>query len=107
MPSVTFIEFNGTEHTVAGEAGTSIMRLALDNGIPGIDGDCGGQRACATCRVIVGEAWRERVGPPVDDVEEALVDLAIAGQAGARLACQISLSDELDGVVIELPEAQF
>jgi 2Fe-2S ferredoxin len=107
MPKVTYIEFDGSEHPVEVEAGYSAMEGALRNGVPGIDGDCGGMAACATCHVFVDETWLDRVGPPVTEQETEMLGLATERKANSRLACQIELSPALDGLVLRMPEKQF
>jgi 2Fe-2S ferredoxin len=106
MGRVTYIEFNGTIHTVVIEDGTSLMRGAVSNGIPGIDADCGGSCACATCHVHVDAAWTTVVGAPASEAEAELLQLAPEVRDNSRLACQIKMRPELDGVVVHLPEAQ-
>jgi 2Fe-2S ferredoxin len=86
--------------------GVSLMEGAVSNGVRGIDGDCGGSRACATCHVHVDPAWLERVGGPASDEENELLQLAPEVAPDSRLACQIAMRPELDGVVVHLPEAQ-
>jgi 2Fe-2S ferredoxin len=105
MPQVTFIAFNGTPHTVQAPAGLSLMRAALDNNVPGIDGDCGGQCACATCHVFVAAEWAERTGPRTER-EDQMLGFAAELQASSRLACQIELTEALDGLVVSMPEGQ-
>ena len=106
MGRVIYIEFDGTEHTVELADGVSLMEGAVLNGIHGIDGDCGGSRACCTCHCHVDAAWLERVGPPASEGESELLALAPEVAADSRLACQIKMSPELDGVIIRLPESQ-
>ena len=106
MPTLTYIEFDGTEHTVNAELGASVMRGAIDHGVPGIDADCGGECSCATCHVIVNDEWMAAVGRP-DDTEEAMLDLNPEREANSRLSCQIEVSDALDGLVVKLPEFQM
>jgi ferredoxin, 2Fe-2S len=105
MPRVTYIEFDGTAHTVAAAEGSSLMQTAVDNGIPGIDADCGGACACATCHVYVEESWREQVGRP-DAIESSMLQLAEGRAENSRLSCQITLDDSLDGLTVRLPESQ-
>ena len=105
MPKVTFIEHDGTEHPVEAEDGLSVMRAAVDNGVPGIDADCGGQCACATCHVFVDEAWLERTGA-MGEQEESMLSFAAATQPNSRLSCQIEMTAALDGLVVRMPEAQ-
>ena len=105
MPQVTYIEHDGTEHRVEVEEGLSVMRGAVDNGVPGIDADCGGQCACATCHVFVNEAWLERTGSKGEQ-EESMLSFAATEQPNSRLSCQIEMTAALDGLVVRLPEAQ-
>jgi 2Fe-2S ferredoxin len=105
MPRVTFIGFTGTAHTVDVPPGTTLMRAATDNRVPGIDGDCGGNCACATCHVYVEQAWLERLGARTP-TEEEMLNCVAERQGVSRLACQIALTDALDGLVVKLPEAQ-
>jgi ferredoxin, 2Fe-2S len=105
MPKITFVESDGTEHTVEGQVGESVMRSAFDNNVPGIDADCGGQCACATCHVFVDEAWLDRTGTASED-ESRLLEFSSTVQASSRLSCQITINDELDGLVVRLPESQ-
>jgi 2Fe-2S ferredoxin len=105
MGRVTYLEFDGTAHAVELENGISVMEGAVRNGIPGIDGDCGGMRACATCHVHVVPDWEKIVGGPGDE-ENELLDLAPERDSASRLSCQIIMSAELDGVVVQMPEGQ-
>ncbi len=105
MPKITYIEHSGQEHTVDGENGVSVMEAAVKNMVPGIDADCGGACACATCHVYVDEAWLDKVGKP-EAMEESMLDFAAEPKSNSRLSCQISISDELDGLVVRLPEFQ-
>ncbi|MEM8772046.1 MAG: 2Fe-2S iron-sulfur cluster-binding protein [Pseudomonadota bacterium] len=105
MTKITFIESNGTEHAVDAEDGASVMEAAIKNMVPGIDADCGGACACATCHVYVDEAWREKVGKP-EAMEESMLDFAYEPKENSRLSCQINVSDALEGLVIRLPEFQ-
>lgn len=105
MPTVTFIEYNGTRHDVTAKAGSSLMRAAVDNNVPGIDGDCGGQCACATCHVYVDSAWAERTGARTT-MEEDMLNFAAATADNSRLACQIAITEELDGLVVSMPDGQ-
>lgn len=106
MAKITFIEHNGTEHVVDVENGTSVMNAAIDNLVPGIDADCGGQCSCATCHVYVDPAWVAASGSP-DDQEESMLDLNPERGDTSRLSCQIEVTDALDGMVVKLPEFQF
>jgi ferredoxin, 2Fe-2S len=105
MASITYVEHNGTAHTVEVATGVSLMEGALGNGVPGIDGDCGGNAACATCHVYVAPGWDSRTGSRSAN-EEAMLDLADGLQDNSRLACQIFASDDLDGLVVTMPATQ-
>jgi len=107
MPKVTYVEFNGTQHQVDVPVGTSVMRGAVDNNIPGIDADCGGECACATCHVYIDPAWLPKVGTPVAGSQEAsMLSFAALAEANSRLSCQIGMTDELDGLLVRMPEGQ-
>jgi len=106
MGKAIYVEFDGARHSVELADGVSLMEGAVSNGIRGIDGDCGGSRACATCHVHVDAAWLEKVGPPTTEQEAEMLELAAESAADSRLACQITMSPELDGVVVHLPESQ-
>ena len=106
MAKITYIEHDGTQHAVDADNGTTVMNAALDNLVPGIDADCGGECSCATCHVMVDEAWMAKVGSP-NETEESMLDLNPERQPNSRLSCQINVSDELDGLVVNLPEFQF
>lgn len=107
MPEIIYLEHNGTEHRVQVDTGLSAMKGAVDNGVPGIDGDCGGQAACATCHVFVDPAWIHKVGRPVSDQEAEMLDLAVDRAEYSRLACQIEISPELEGLILRMPGQQF
>jgi 2Fe-2S ferredoxin len=106
MPSVKFISHSGEESEVHVAPGTTVMHAAVDNGVSGILADCGGACSCATCHCFVDEAWLAKVGEP-DDVEAQMLDFVLDPQPNSRLSCQITVSDELDGLVILLPESQI
>ena len=106
MASITFVEHDGTEHTVAIEPGQTLMQLATDNMIPGIDGDCGGECACGTCHVIVGARWLAQTGQLGED-ERQMLDMTPEVETSSRLACQIEASESLDGMIVRLPEFQM
>ena len=106
MPKIKYIEHDGTEHDVDAELGISVMQTALNNLVPGIDADCGGECSCATCHVMVREDWMLKAGLP-DDAEESMLDLNPERQSNSRLACQIFVSEDLNGLVLDLPEFQF
>ncbi|HWU13245.1 MAG TPA: 2Fe-2S iron-sulfur cluster-binding protein [Caulobacter sp.] len=105
MPVITYVEYGGQEHRVTLEPGVSLMQGAIANNVPGIDGDCGGACACATCHVFVDPAWLERVGPR-NATEAAMLDFADGVQDNSRLACQITAQIDLDGLRVRLPEGQ-
>jgi len=105
MPKITYIEQNGAEHVVEAENGVSVMEAAVKNMVPGIDADCGGACACATCHVYVDAAWVEKTGKP-EAMEESMLDFAYEPKETSRLSCQISISDALDGLIVRLPEFQ-
>jgi 2Fe-2S ferredoxin len=107
MPKVTYVEYNGTEHQVDIPVGTSVMRGAVDNNVPGIDADCGGECACATCHVYVDAAWLDKIGLPVTGSQEAsMLSFAAVAQPDSRLSCQITMTEELDGLLVRMPEGQ-
>ena len=105
MPQVIFIAFNGQRHPVEVPVGLSLMRAATDNNVPGIDGDCGGQCACATCHVFVDRAWADRTGSRTAH-EDEMLNFAAELRNNSRLACQITITDALDGLVVSMPEGQ-
>jgi ferredoxin, 2Fe-2S len=107
MPKITYIEHGGAEHVVDVPDGLSVMRGAVDNNIPGIDADCAGECACATCHVYVDKAWLAATGLPEDGSQEAsMLSFAALAQPNSRLSCQIKVSRVLDGLVVRLPEGQ-
>ena len=105
MPKITYIDASGTERPVEGKNGMTVMETAIKHNIPGIDADCGGACACATCHVYVDEAWRDKTGEP-SAMEESMLDFAEAVEENSRLSCQIKVSDALDGLVVKMPESQ-
>lgn len=106
MGRVTYVQFDGTARTVAVNDGDSLMSGAVANGIRGIDADCGGSCACATCHVHVHPEWTAVVGGPATAAEAELLQLAPEVRDDSRLSCQIKMRPELDGVIVLLPEAQ-
>lgn len=107
MPNVTYIEHNGTAHTVDVPVGTSVMQGAVDNNIPGIDADCGGECACATCHVYITPEWEATVGRPAEGgMEASMLSFAAVTQDNSRLSCQIEMRAELDGLVVRMPDGQ-
>ncbi|HEX4881055.1 MAG TPA: 2Fe-2S iron-sulfur cluster-binding protein [Porticoccaceae bacterium] len=105
MIKVTYIEFNGTERTIQVEEGVSLMEAAVSNLVPGIDGDCGGMCACATCHVHVDPAWIDKL-PAMESLEDAMLNLAEGRDARSRLACQIKAAPDLDGILVRTPIGQ-
>lgn len=105
MPRITFVSFDGAERTVEAPAGATAMEVAVKNRVPGIDAECGGACACATCHVYVDEAWQAAVGEPAP-MEEDMLDYAFDVRPSSRLSCQITLTPALDGLVLRLPERQ-
>lgn len=108
MAKVTFIDHTGVSTQVDVEVGESVMRGALYNGLEGITGECGGGLSCATCHCYVDDAWTEAAGGPSSDAEEELLESASAEvKPTSRLSCQLIMTDELDGLVVHLPEHQY
>jgi ferredoxin, 2Fe-2S len=105
MPRITYVAFDGRTHVAEVPVGSTVMRGAVDNGIPGIDGDCGGQCACATCHVFVDPAWLGRTGPRTSS-EEDMLGFAAGTEENSRLGCQIEVTADLDGLVVRMPEGQ-
>ena len=105
MPKITYIEHDGKTHTIEVASGLSVMEGAVQNNIPGIDADCGGSMACATCHVYVKDDWFNKI-PKKEDGEEDMLDMAFEPKKNSRLSCQLMVSDQLDGLVVNLPEKQ-
>ena len=105
MAKITYIEHNGKTHTVEVSSGLSVMEGAIQNNIPGIDADCGGGMACATCHVYVKENWFNKL-PRKEDGEEDMLDMAFEPKKNSRLSCQLVVSDELDGLIVNIPSKQ-
>jgi 2Fe-2S ferredoxin len=106
MARITFIEADGRQHVVEAQDGHSLMESAKKNGVDGILADCGGNCACGTCRIYVGEDWQPRLGER-SELEEATLELREPPGPHERLSCQITVSEALDGLVVNLPERQF
>jgi 2Fe-2S ferredoxin len=106
MPKITFIQPDGSEQVVEAEAGVTLMESAKMNDVPGIEAECGGACACATCHVYVDDAWRDKTGKP-EQMEEDMLDFAFDVREQSRLSCQIKLTPELDGLVVRVPAKQF
>jgi 2Fe-2S ferredoxin len=105
MTTITFVDYQGTARTVEAENGSTVMENAVRNSIPGIEAECGGACACATCHVYVAEEWRQKVGEP-SQMEEDMLDFAYDIRPNSRLSCQIRVKQELDGLVVHTPERQ-
>ena len=105
MAKITYIEHNGTSHTVEVKKGLSVMEGAVQNNIPGIDADCGGSMACATCHVYVKDDWYNKLDEKSEG-EDDMIDQAYDPKKNSRLSCQIIVSDDLDGLVVDMPEKQ-
>ena len=106
MAKITFIQPDGQSQTVEAEPGLTVMEAAKMNNVPGIEAECGGACACATCHVYVDDAWRAMTGKP-EAMEEDMLDFAFDVREESRLSCQIKISDALDGLVVRVPEKQF
>jgi ferredoxin, 2Fe-2S len=108
MAGVTYIDHNGAQRKVEVPDGDSVMQGAVNNMVTGIVGECGGGLACATCHCYVDEAWIDKVGPPTSTAEQEMLESATAEKKrGSRLSCQITVSRELDGLIVHLPESQY
>ncbi|MEL6258179.1 MAG: 2Fe-2S iron-sulfur cluster-binding protein [Pseudomonadota bacterium] len=105
MPKITYIDSEGTERVVDAKAGETVMEVAVKNSVPGIDADCGGACACATCHVYVDEAFLAKTGE-AEAMEQSMLDFAENVQPNSRLSCQITVSDALDGLRVTTPESQ-
>jgi 2Fe-2S ferredoxin len=105
MAKLTFVAFDGTRFEVQAENGSTVMENAIRNAVPGIEAECGGACACATCHVYVDEAWMPLVGEP-EAMEEDMLDFAYDVRPTSRLSCQIKVRDALDGLVVSVPERQ-
>ena len=105
MTKITYVEHSGKLHTIQVQNGLTVMEGAVQNNIPGIDADCGGSMACATCHVYVKEEWFNKL-PKKEDGEEDMLDMAYEPSKFSRLSCQLTVSDELEGLVVNLPEKQ-
>ena len=106
MSKITYIESSGKSHTVDVKNGLTVMEGAIQNDIPGIDADCGGGMSCATCHVYVKENWFDKM-PKKEDGEDDMLDMAFEPNKFSRLSCQIIVSDELEGLVVNVPAKQL
>ena len=105
MPKITYTNKSNNSKTIDVESGLTVMEGAIQNDIPGIDADCGGSMACATCHVYVEEKWLNKL-PKVEDAENDMIDMAFEPKKNSRLSCQIIVTDELDGLIVTTPEKQ-
>ena len=105
MPKITYVTHDGKSHEVDAAEGTTVMENAIKNSVPGIEAECGGACACATCHVYVDEKWQAAVGGP-EIMEEDMLDFAYEAKEGSRLSCQIKVTAELDGLIVKVPERQ-
>jgi 2Fe-2S ferredoxin len=106
MVKITFIQPDDSQQVVESEPGMTLMEAAKLHNVPGIEAECGGACACATCHVYVDEGWRDKTGSP-SQMEEDMLDFAFDVRESSRLSCQIKLTDELDGIVVRVPAKQF
>lgn len=105
MPKITFIEPDGTQQIIEAKSGTTLMEAAIHNGVNGIEADCGGVCACATCHVYIEEQWLASAGPRTD-IEEAMLDLANEPRENSRLSCQVKITDSMNGLVLNIAAEQ-
>ena len=105
MSKITYIDSSGKSKTIDVENGLSVMEGAVQNNIPGIDADCGGGMACATCHVYVKEEWLNKLDKP-EDAEQDMIDMAFEPKKNSRLSCQLIVSDKLDGLIVTTPSKQ-
>ena len=106
MAKITYVESNGTRHEVEADPGLTVMEAAVRNNVPGIEAECGGACACATCHVYVDDAWKDATGEP-QQMEEDMLDFAFDVRPTSRLSCQIKVKAEFDGLVVSVPAKQF
>jgi 2Fe-2S ferredoxin len=106
VPRITYVEAGGTEHTIDVPVGTTLMQAAVDHAIPGIEGDCGGMCACATCHVYVPESYQAVTGRP-QELEAAMLEFAFDVDQRSRLSCQIVAAEPMDGMRIHMPRRQY
>ena len=105
MTKLTLVAFDRTRFDIEADNGSTVMENAVRNSVPGIEAECGGACACATCHVYVDDAWSERVGPP-EPMEEDMLDFAFDVRPTSRLSCQIKIKADLDGLIVHVPERQ-
>ena len=105
MAKIIYITHDNKSHAIDVQNGLTVMEGAVQNDIPGIDADCGGGMACATCHVYVNEEWLDKI-PKAEEAEEDMIDMAFEPKKNSRLSCQLIVSDELDGLIVTTPEKQ-
>lgn len=105
MPKITYIEHGGNEHTIEVKKGYSVMEGAIQNSIPGIVAECGGSCSCSTCHVYVDPAWLGKL-PEQEDMEKDVLEYAVDARDNSRLSCQIKVTEDLDGLIVRVPEHQ-
>ena len=105
MPKITYIDYKGASRSVDAEVGSTVMEAAIKNQVPGIEAECGGACACATCHVYVDAAWADKL-PRRESMEEDMLDFAFEVAPNSRLSCQLRIKPELDGLVVTTPEKQ-
>jgi len=105
MPKITYIEHTGKEHVIEAPEGQTVMEAAVKHAVPGIDADCGGACACATCHVYVDPEWLDKTGE-ANSMEQSMLDFANDVETNSRLSCQIKVSKDLDGLTVRLPKSQ-
>jgi 2Fe-2S ferredoxin len=105
MPKITYIDSSGNQKTIEVEIGLTVMEGAIQNNVTGIDADCGGGMSCATCHVYVKEEWLNKL-PKAEDAEQDMIDMAFQPQKNSRLSCQITVTENLDGLTVTTPEKQ-
>jgi 2Fe-2S ferredoxin len=105
MPKITYIAFDGTPYEIEAPLGSTVMENAVKHMVPGIEAECGGACACATCHVYVDEAWTAVTGSP-EPMEEDMLDFAYDVRPTSRLSCQLKVKPEYDGLVVRIPERQ-
>jgi len=106
MPVITFIQLDGTHRVIDVSSGTTVMQAARDNGVAGIEAECGGACACATCHCYIEEGWFDRLEPR-SDVEEGMLDCVVEPAPNSRLGCQVTLTDALSGITVRIPKSQY
>ncbi|KAA0025009.1 2Fe-2S iron-sulfur cluster-binding protein [Antrihabitans cavernicola] len=106
MGTITFVSYDGESQDAEIDEGQSLMQIATSNGVAGIDGDCGGECACGTCHVILDKQWLSRTGEQSSE-EEQMLDMTPEREQTSRLACQIKVTEDMDGMTVKLPEFQM